>query len=81
MDTTVTAAARPAVRRFDADAPARRPSVRAGGFARALQMLFGWLRLPSAPHALPLSDHLRRDIGLDPVPHDWESVSSSGRWP
>lgn len=81
MVTTVTTAGRRVLRRLDVDAPDRNLNGPAARLARAVRILAGRLGLPRTPCGLPLSDHLRRDIGLDPIPPGSESLSSSGRWP
>lgn len=57
------------VGRASGDAARRRASP-LRSLARRIERVLAALRPPSRVRDLPLNDHLRRDIGLDPLPRD-----------
>lgn len=80
MSTTARTARGIAFRR-DSGPQAPSPVGRAMRLLRAALAPFGCRRLPRSIHAAPLSEHLRRDIGLDPPAGTHFLASRSHRWP
>ena len=76
-----TTAGSTCIPRIDSRARARHPITRAAHFAGVLLTALGRLRLPQSEHALPLSEHLRRDIGLDPMSEHYLRYPSLSPWP